>query len=100
MCPALIHGGLEPDADADLAYWQSELWPGVLYAIEAYLRGGWDPGAKQLGRSPTSTQADHNAAACGCPEFGQETPGHDRGACRDGPNSTSVILMDAFSQTR
>jgi hypothetical protein len=36
--PALVHGGLEPDLGSDLYYWNSELWPYALYAIEAYLR--------------------------------------------------------------
>ena len=36
--PALVHGGVIPDIGGDLHYWNSELWPYVLYAIEGYLR--------------------------------------------------------------
>jgi hypothetical protein len=35
--PALVHGGLEPDLGSDLYYWTSDLWPYVLYAIQAYI---------------------------------------------------------------
>jgi hypothetical protein len=36
--PALVHGGLQPDLGSDLYYWTSDLWPYVLYAIQADMR--------------------------------------------------------------
>jgi hypothetical protein len=47
--PALVQGGLEPDIGADLRYWNSEVWPYALYAIEAYLKAA----AERTGQAVT-----------------------------------------------